>query len=302
MDKRLADKELRVLLNDIVENASGTRSLFIGFGHVAAGVQKRYASRLLDSAEATLGEQKGLAATIERADLDQLQLNPKARWRRSRLFMMHMPFDYYVAEATGSEFGGKPPHKYRVLLLVEYTNTPEDFDAQYPDFLRLMGEVHVLTDAMLLEYMGDSLAKCGDKAKPAVMSVFVSPLGNGTVKGVKELEPLCASKVATTYRFGGTGQGHDVERNYDFAKPLKPAWLTAGAYTEQRAPEKPAEAAKPDETTTEGTDQPEGADKTAPAAPTDPPAGGATPPPSNAKAAPRAASPAPAPDAPKAKP
>lgn len=59
LDSRLANKELRVLLQDIVDGRSGTRSLLVGFGKMALGVEKRFATRLIDSSEASLSEQKG---------------------------------------------------------------------------------------------------------------------------------------------------------------------------------------------------------------------------------------------------
>lgn len=255
LDKRLADKELRVLLNDIVDSASGTQSLFVGFGRVALGVHKRYASKLIDSSEASLGGEKGIVATIEQADVDQLQLNSKARSRRSRLFMMHMPFDYYVsggppgmwvAPETGAGLRpGAGPYKYRVLLLVEYSNTPEDFEAQYPDFLRLMNATHVLTDDMLLAYLAEPLAKCGNNPAPSTVSVSISPLGAAEVSETGDLDSFCTSALLASYRFAATGEKRKAEHRYDFQKPLRPAWLDVGGYQEQRVLEAPpAEPAK----------------------------------------------------------
>ena len=258
LDKRLADKDLRVLLSDIVDSASGTKSLFVGFGRVAAGVHKRYASKLLDSSEASLGGQKGIVATIEQADVDQLQLNSKARWRRSRLFMMHMPFDYYVSsgptsttalapEAGGGVAPGLGPYKYRVLLLVEYSNTPEDFEAQYPDFLRLLNATHVLTDDMLLAYLGEPLAKCGNKPASSTLSVSISPVGAADVLQAGDLDSFCVTGLLASYRFAATGEKRTAEHRFDFQKPLRPAWLDVGGYQEQRVVEAPpaADPAKP---------------------------------------------------------
>jgi len=283
LDKRYADKELRVLLNNIVDNDSGTQSLFVGFGRVGLGVQKRYASKLIDSSEATLGGTKGLVATIERADVDQLQLNANARWRRARVFMMHLPFDYYVQGVPNGTLALAADHKYGVLLLVEYTNTPEDFEAQYPDFLRLMNATHVLTDDMLLEYVGKPLAKCGNNPGRTTLSVWISALGAPSVQDAGELDSICASGVISSYRFAG-GEKRKVEHRYDFSKSLRPAWLDAGGYQEQRVKEAPvkeapvkevpvAEAAKP---AAEGSPPPTEAPAATPSVGTDP-AGTAAP-------------------------
>jgi hypothetical protein len=206
LDSKYAEKELRVLLNDVVDSGSGTRSLFVGFGRSAAGLEKRYASRLLDSQEATLGGQKGLVATIERADLDQLQLNPKARWRRTRLFLTHAPFEYQVREnssASSDPSYNKPTyHRYPVLMLVEYTNTPEDFDQQYPEFLKLLGKLHLLNDERLMVYLGSQLATCSaDHNVKSTLSVDVSGLGEASIHGATGLDVLCAGAIVQPYPF-----------------------------------------------------------------------------------------------------
>lgn len=301
LDKRLADKELRVLLTDIVDSASGTKSLFVGFGRVAQGVHKRYASKLLDSSEASLGGEKGIVATIEQADVDQLQLNSKARWRRSRLFMMHMPFDYHVSGGLGAlgtppETGagsGPGPYKYRVLLMVEYSNTPEDFEAQYPDFLRLMNATHVLTDDMLLAYLGEPLAKCGNKPASSTLSVSISSVGVAEVSGAEDGDSFCVNALLGSYRFAATGEKRKAEHRFDFQKSLRPAWLDVGGYQEQRVaeapPAEPAKAAAAGDTSAPAATAP--ATAAASAAPP-----GTTAPPSNEPAP--ATSPAPSAPAP----
>lgn len=244
LDHRLADKELRVLLNNAVESASGTLSLFVGFGQAAVGSSKRFASRLIDSQEVQLGGEKGLVATIDRANVDQLQLNPNARWRRSRLFLMRAPFDYF---ATGRG-GPNAFYRYRVLLLVEYSNAPEDFEAQYPDFVRLMNKLHVMNDEMFVEYLTEQLAGCS-KDKTDAASLLVDIAGNGviSVRNAVNLPRMCAQSVVETYRFAGTGSSRALNLSFDFTKALRPAWLTQGGYVEQRpqaaAPATPAAAA-----------------------------------------------------------
>jgi hypothetical protein len=292
LDKRLASKELRVLLNNIVESASGSRSLFVGFGRVAGGVEKRFASRLLESSKATLQNNEGLVATIERADVDQLQLNPNARWRRSRLFLVHAPFEYYVKEdSIGAEARPAQYHKYRVLLLVEYTNTPEDFEAQYPDLLRLLGKLHFLSDDNVLELMGQTLVDCApDKKGKVELAVDVSETGEASLDQGVGLESLCLAEVLPLFRFAATGKPRTVSRKYDLSRSLKPAWLADSTYAEERAEpaspaptaSEPAGQAAPSNPASESpptppapTDAGGGGPSTTPAAP--PPSGGTAP-------------------------
>jgi len=248
LDEKLVNKELRVLLNDMVESKSGTRSLFVGFGKAALGVEKRFATRLLDSEEATLGDQKGLVATIERADLDQLQLNPKARWGRSRLFMLRAPFSWAISE--GQTTGGvRKYHSYGVLLLVEYSNTPEDFEGQYPEYVRLMNKIHLLTDDMLLAYLGGPLSQCSKQPGQARVQVAVSEDGSASLLDPGGVGYQCGNQALRGYYFPATGARRTVSHGFDFTKPQRPDWLTLGGYQEQRPPssaEKPAAPAAND--------------------------------------------------------
>jgi hypothetical protein len=252
LDKRLAKKKLKILLGNIVESSTGSRSLFVAAGERAAagvgadgkklvaGVEKRYATRVVDQAEATLGNEKGLVATLESTDLDQAAVDAKAVVARSRMFLVHAPFEYLVDKNSGgltSEPVAKAEiHRYRVLIVVEYRNTPEDYEAGYPDFLRLMGKIHLLTDDMLLELLAEPLSKCSISAnKKALLKLSISETGKVSIDERSGFQDMCVGFVES-YRFIGTGEARKLEREYDFNKPLKPSWLNHSAYVEQRAP------------------------------------------------------------------
>jgi hypothetical protein len=251
LDKRLANKELRVLLTNIVESGTGTRALFVGFGKATLGAEKRFASRLLDSSPATLDGNPGLVATVEHANLDQLELNPDARWRRSRLFLVHAPFDYFASETLYQEKFTSKYHKYRVLLLVEYSNMPEDFEAQYPEFLRLLNKIHLLKDDELLSYLAEPLSKCS-KGTTNVLKLTISKDGQASIDKSEGLEIPCASPIVSAYRFAATGASRTIDHKYDFSKGLEPAWLTENGYAEERKP--PTEKLASDKSTGEPLD------------------------------------------------
>lgn len=298
LGEKLADKELRVLLNDLVSSRSGTRSLLVGFGQAALGIEKRFATRLLDSAEATLDGNKGLVATIERADLDQLQLNPNARWERSRLFLMHAPFDYYVPGGNAQDASGQRDtrtfKKFRVLLVAEYTNTPEDFDAQYAAFPRLLNKVHVLDDGKLMAYLGQPLSTCKGHQARATVDVNISETGKARVVGTAGIGRTCAQAAVTAFSFASTGATRTLSTSYDFNLPQRPAWLTQLGYQEQRvAAVAPAPAAPLPAAPAAPAAAPE-----APGAPTDAPAAPAAPSTAPAAATPPSAPPAASPAAP----
>lgn len=242
LDSVFARKELRVLLQNVVEGGTGTRSLFVGFGRSAVGVEKRYASRLVESHEATLGGQPGLVATIEHADLDQMQLTPNARARRTRLFLMRAPFDYY-ARGSADASGVTHFHQYKALLMVEYSNAPEDFDAQHPEFLRLMSKLHFIGDLRMLDYLRDELAACA-KGKPsdASISLEISGQGRATLRASSGLALVCTTNLVKAYPFAATGQARVINKSYDFSQEVpEPAWLDQSEYAEAA----PAPAATP---------------------------------------------------------
>jgi hypothetical protein len=114
---------------------------------------------------------------------------------------MHAPFDYYAGEDPGD--GGKPTkfHRYRVLLLVEYTNTPEDFEVQYPEFVRLLNKMHMLTDAMLLKEerqapAADDVAKPDSSAPSAPSAPSVAPPANAQPPAAVSPSPANAQPLA----------------------------------------------------------------------------------------------------------
>jgi len=264
LDERLAQKELRVLLNEIVESGNGTHSIFTGVKKGTAAVHKHYAARLVESAEASLGGQSGLVATIEQANLDELELNPNALWRRSRLFLVHAPFDYYVeatpdrAAPSGMATGGLSQaevaklrsdeyRKYGVLLMVEYSNEPDDFEPQYPEFLRLLGKLHPMNDERLMNYLQASLQDCrSDSATTASLRLRISPVGRASIERPEGLDTECAAEVASRFPFAATGEVRVITGKFDFKQPAELGWLTASEYIERpRRAAPPAEPAEP---------------------------------------------------------
>lgn len=263
LDQRLGDKELQNLLESLLAAQTGSRARIVAAGkREAISVQKRYASRAVEVSEASLGPHKGLVATVERADLDQVELDANARSRRSRLFLLRAPFDYYAVESqifTTDGAPSKPPktHRYRVLLIVDYENSAAEFDAQYPDFVKLMNKLHVLTDDMLLDLLTEELAKCSS-GTPAQVALDIGPDGIASFGERSGFIPECPA-FASSYPFPATGSERHVTRKYDFSKPRRPAWLDQGSFSEQRAAPTGAPAPTP-------------ADPPAPEVPASPPA------------------------------
>lgn len=254
LDPRLAEKELRALLEQVIENGGGTRSLRLGFEQAAA--DKRNTTRLLDSEEATLQDRKGLVATLERAAPEQRQ----AGQRRSRLFLLRAPFDYYALRMLPPPPGSDPtnpasqPRKnyraYKVLLMVAYSNSVEDFEAQYPEFLRLLGKLHLMNDNQFASYLGSQIARCSSEhSSSSSVDFAISALGEVSIDKSKGFDSTCLSSAVNGYTFAATGEDRKLSANFDLSKAVPvPEWLTKSAYVEQRpvapvAPVAPAPAA-----------------------------------------------------------
>lgn len=246
LDARSADEDLRALVGDIVKGGNGMRSLFVGFGRARGDVEKRYATKLLDVQEASLGNQKGVVATLDQVELDEAEADPKAPGRRSRLFLMRAPFSYYVSESVGATsatgaFGTAKLRDYPVLLMVEYSNTTDDYERQYPEFLRLLGKLHILSEERLLAYLAGQVAHCNQThAKDAELSFDVSPVGDASAHATLGFDGVCLSNAVANYHFIASGEARVVSGKFDFSKPIpKPEWLEQSEYQEQRAPAAP---------------------------------------------------------------
>ncbi len=143
LSTNLSQTDLRVLMRDYVDAVSGAGFVGVNFGGtVVAGIERRFATRILDSQVITVHGLPGFAATVEVANVDQMQLSPDSRWERARVVLIRTPFEYAPPRSLTTV---RDTH-YPVVMLVGYTNLPEDFDAGLPDFVRFVNQI-VFADA-----------------------------------------------------------------------------------------------------------------------------------------------------------
>ena len=124
-----------MLLERYVEGISGTGSVVVismPDEQKVAVADKHYATRVTELRKVQLDGVDGLAATVEVANVDQLQLSPNSRWLRSKLVFVRPGFRY----AMGTSSDGSATHAWPVLLVAGYSNSTADFDASLPDFER----------------------------------------------------------------------------------------------------------------------------------------------------------------------
>lgn len=255
LSREYSDKELRLLVDNYVDAMSGSGAVVFKLGEGAGVEAKHYSARLLEQSEAKLSGFDALAATIEIANVDQLKLSPDARKEKVRV-VLSRPNLWLVRERMP-----KPSVRYRVLMVVGYSNSPQDFEAQYPEFERFVGKIHVLSDEQALDLVGLTLQECKSGAASSTVVVKVYKNGDASLKKSANLDEFCANGVVGGRHFQ-RGSERELERTYDWSKAaLPPSWLHESSYSESRPPSgdaPPAEVASEPEQPGESGESGEG--------------------------------------------
>lgn len=233
LSRELADKELRVLLNNYVENISGSGFVVFDLGANASG--KRFWTRVVERGDAVLSGKPALVATVEVANVDQLKLSPDARKEQVRIVMTR-PDVKMVRGSKGESTDSRVP--FRVLLVAGYSNDPEDFEKQYPEYKRFLSKVHLLTHSQAMDLLQPALQPCAmDSTQPADLVLAIDAMNEVQVEQVDNLSPECTAKVVAQQPFPFMGKARHVKHRYDWSKPIDTDWLSQPSYSEsQRVP------------------------------------------------------------------
>jgi hypothetical protein len=234
LSRELADKELRVLLNNYVENISG--SGFVVFDLGASHSGKRFSTRVVERGDAELSGKPALVATVEVANVDQLELSPNARRDQVRIVMTRPEVRMVRGKKGDGSVDGRVP--FRVLLIAGYSNDPEDFEKQYPEFKRFLGKIHLLTHSQAMDLLQPALQPCVlDGTRAGNLVLAIDAMNEVKVESVENLSPECAAKVVAQQPFPFMGKARHVKRRYDWSKPIITDWLSQPSYEEsQREP------------------------------------------------------------------
>ena len=134
LSPQYAEKKLNVLLNRYVEQVAGTGYEVVVFGKNEYVQEKRYGVAVKDVQDSKLGRTKAIVAKLEVANLDQIEIDPKARKDQVVLVVAHTNFAY-----TSKGRRGQLP----VLLIAGYANQPEDFQNGLPDFWDFLNRIEI---------------------------------------------------------------------------------------------------------------------------------------------------------------
>ena len=146
------ETDLRVLALNYVDAVSGTGEMVSDpQGETKVTIERRFATRVLDAAEATLDGRPAYTVTFEVANVDQLQLSQDSRWERASVILVRPGFHYRVNEID-----------FPVFMLLGYSNRPEDFEQGRAAFEQLVGRVQFLSEKELVASRTDEIFACED--------------------------------------------------------------------------------------------------------------------------------------------
>jgi hypothetical protein len=139
---------------------------------------------------------------------------------------------------------------FRVLMVVGYSNGPEDFDAQYSEFKRFLGKIHLLTDEQVMDLVAPDLEACaGNPHQSSTLEMLVRTSGSLKIKKqeTSNLDQMCASEAFSAVHFPLHDEERTVKRTYDWSKPKKLTWLSDSTYEEPEVADAPSEVTRSEE-------------------------------------------------------
>jgi hypothetical protein len=150
LDQSHGQVDMDVLVRDYVDLASGAGSVTVTMGPgLAVRSERRFASKLIDSAVFTVAGQPAAGATFEIANVDQIQLSKDARWERARVVLIRAPFWLRIRDST-----------WPLIVRVVYSHRAERFDEHVADFVRLVQALRFGDDEAQFASHAASLFAC----------------------------------------------------------------------------------------------------------------------------------------------
>jgi hypothetical protein len=196
-----AEKDLVVLLERYVEAISGTGSVVVismADAQKTAVADKRYATRVTELRKVLLDGIDGLAATVEVANVDQLQLSRDSRWARAKLVFLRPGFRYVL----GTNSVGAATHSWPVLVVAGYSNSTGAFDSGLPDFERFLAGIDILSDDEVVGRYASAMVECvGGVSADVEFQID----GAGSVTGIPNNTKPCLRRIIASLRFSAQG-------------------------------------------------------------------------------------------------
>ncbi len=132
----LATTEMSVLMRLLVDGVASTGTVAAAVDReVAIATSRTYTASILEAQSTAVDGREAYAATIDVANVAQLQLDPTARTERVRLVLVRT--DFRVPLYPDDFDAGIAPG----LLVLGYSNLPAEFDRSLPEFEDLVRRV-----------------------------------------------------------------------------------------------------------------------------------------------------------------
>ncbi len=136
ISNELREKELRVLMQDYVDEVAGAGYEVVNIGQARLMMEKRYAAEILHRGRGEIGSAEAYGASFAVANIDQVQVDKDARRERVMVVISRPGFEYEIGPHSGSK-----GTSYPVLFIAGYSSLPDDFDAGIQDFQALLQRV-----------------------------------------------------------------------------------------------------------------------------------------------------------------
>lgn len=170
-----SERELSVMLRDLVGRASHGGRVTYDFTRGTARASGEMASRILTSRPVTVSGYPAHEVIFEVANVQQLELTPDARWVRSHIVIVRTDF-VFTRNQLGPAFrvptiGRSIPTGtfYPVLMVIGYSNHPDEFDDHHPEFRDFVSRVR-LSDGFPLDALEATRATCGIEQLDVIVS------------------------------------------------------------------------------------------------------------------------------------
>jgi hypothetical protein len=144
-----SERDLSVMLRDYVESASHAGRITHNYQQRTSRTSAQMASRILTSREVSVDGFPAHEVIFEVANVQQLELTPSARWERGHVVLVRTELVFNDmqfrerAPVTGTTRPPREGHFYPVLMVIGYSNHPDEYDAGHPDFRSLLHRIRI---------------------------------------------------------------------------------------------------------------------------------------------------------------
>ncbi len=130
--------DLRVIAKEYVNAMAEAGYEVKKFGSGIVIKENKYVAKVNNSAKAKLAKLDAFESTIDVSNVDQIKVTPDKAQKRVSLVFVRTKFRYKSGSSSPRHYATFP-----VLMLIGYSNFPEDFEAQKKDFEIFLKQIEI---------------------------------------------------------------------------------------------------------------------------------------------------------------